>query len=44
MYKLSEKAIAAIEEYLNKGGRKELVLKIENEKIVVLKTDRKRIA
>lgn len=44
MYKLSEKDVSAIEAHLNAGGKKEIVVKIENGKIAIFKAERKKIA
>lgn len=41
--KLSEKDISAIEKALQKGGKTEANIKVENGQIVVLQIDKKKI-
>lgn len=41
--RLSQKTIAAVEKVLNQGGRNEVVIKVENGRVVAFRQQKKRI-
>lgn len=43
MVKLSEEAVATIEKHLNASGKRDLLITVQNGRIVVVKLDKKRI-